>query len=92
MPRAWYPRHGGALALLVAPPVTTLYFLSHGLFILVLRAQHELLGRQVLAVSWQEVFETPLAAGVFVVAELHRRAARTTSSPDSSSRGRIANG
>jgi hypothetical protein len=76
VPRAWYARSGGALALLVAPPLTALYFLSHGLFILVLRVQERMLGREVLAVSWQEVFETPLAAGVFVVAELHRRASR----------------
>jgi hypothetical protein len=76
VPRAWYQRCGGALALLVPPPLTTLYFLSHGLFVLVLEVQHELLGRQVLLVSQQEVFETPLAAGVFVVAELHRRASR----------------
>jgi hypothetical protein len=77
VPRALYGRFGGALALLVPPPVTTLYFLSHGLFVLVLRHQEALIGRQILRVSWQEVVETPLAAGVFLIAVLHRRASRS---------------
>lgn len=76
VPRAWYDRWGGALRLLIAPPLTTLYFLSHGLFILVLRGQEQWFGRRILQISWQEVFEVVLAAGVFLVAERHRRASR----------------